>query len=242
MPRNEPSNFERLHGHMRNLKQELGIDMLHPNGVSIHGKTYPAYNKSIEFSTTNSKESGMVSLNIPLENGHRLFMFGHGLHHPEGVLNASFEVNYPHKWTDLNPGPWNGERTEGYSYYPKDTGILTPTNDEEMFKTDNLNPKSPKEFSDFIQRVSSVPTKGYKRSWSYSKDSKQMRDNPNEMMNKDDFSEFHKYKHLGHSLGSKNANPPHMVYTIIHGATPNYDYKIARHSYDIKTEQLRKQE
>ena len=50
MPRNEPSNFERLHGHMRNLKQELGIDMLHPHGVLIHGKMYPANNKSIEFS------------------------------------------------------------------------------------------------------------------------------------------------------------------------------------------------
>ena len=241
MPKNEPSNFERLHGHMSNLKQELGIDMLHPSGVSIHGKTYPAYNKQIEFSTTNSKDSGMVSFNIPIENGHRLFVFGHGLHHPEGVLNASFEVNYPHKWTDLEPdNTWNDGRTEGYSYYPKDTNAFTPTDDEEIFKTDNLNPKSPKEFSDFIQRVSSVPTRGYKRSWNYSKNSDQMRDNPDEMMNKDDFSEFHKYKHLGDGVGSKNADPPHMVYTKIHSATPSSDYNVVEHAYDIKTEQLRK--
>ena len=241
MPKNEPSNFERLHGHMRNLKQELGIDMLHPHGVSIHGKMYPANNKSIEFSTTNSKESGMVGFNIPLENGHRLFVFGHGLHHPEGVLNAKFEVNYPHKWTDLSPGPWNNERTEGYSYYPKNINPFTiPNTSEEVFETDNINPKSPEEFSDFMKQVSSVPTKGYKRSYNNSKNSKQMRDNPDEIMNKDDFSEFHKYKHLGGGLGGENADPPHIINTMVHSATSSSDYNMVRHGYDIKTEQLRK--
>ena len=242
MPRNEPSNFERLHGHMRNLKQELGIDMLHPHGVSIHGKMYPANNKSIEFSTTNSKESGMVGFNIPLENGHRLFMFGKGLHHPEGVLKATFEVNYPHKWTDLGPdNSWNDNRTEGYSYYPKTTNPFRNTPDyKEVFETDNLNPKSPEEFSDFIKQVSSVPTKGYKRSWKYSKNSDQMRDNPDEMMNEDDFAEFHKYKHLGGGLGSKNADPPHIINTLVHSATSSSDYNMVQHGYDIKTEQLRK--
>lgn len=241
MPRNEPSNFERLHGHMRNLKQELGIDMLHPNGVVIHGKTYPAYNKSIEFSTTNSRDSGMVGFNIPLENGHRLFVFGHGLHHREGVLNASFEVNYPHKWTDLEPdNTWNDGRTEGYSYYPKDNSILPPTDSEEVFKTDNLNPKSPEEFLNFMKQVSSVPTKGYKRSWQLSTTSDLMRANPDKMMNKDDFSEFHKSKHLGNGLGDKNAYPSHVIDTLIHSATSNSAYNIVKHAYDIKTEQLRK--
>ena len=243
MPKNEPSNFERLHGHMRNLKQELGIDMLHPHGVSIHGKMYPANNKSIEFSTTNSEDSGMVGFNIPLENGHRLFMFGHGLHHPEGVLNAKFEVNYPHKWTDLSPNVLPG-RTEGYSYYPKNTRPLTvPDTNKEVFKTDNLNPKSPEEFSDFIKQVSSKPTTGYKRSWTISQSSDQMRDIPDDMMNEDDFAEFHKYKNLGGGLGSTNADPSHIIKTRVHSAPAvNFDSGMREHTYDIKTEQLRKSE
>lgn len=241
MPKNEPSNFERLHGHMRNLKQGLGIDMLHPHGVSIHGKMYPANNKFIAFSKSNSQDTGMVGFNIPLENGHRLFMFGSGLHHPEGVLNASFEVNYPHKWTDLEPR-YSGQegRTEGYSYYPKNTNPFTVTNtNEEVFETNNLNPKSPEEFSDFMKQVSSVPTKGYKRSWNLSTDSRLMRDNPDEMMDENDFAEFHKYKDLGGGLGSKNADPSHIIKTTIFN-TPMINNE--EHTYDIKTEQLRKQE
>ena len=245
MPRNEPSNFERLHGHMRNLKQELGIDMLHPHGVSIHGKMYPANNKLMEFSTTNSQESGMVGFNIPLENGHRLFAFGSGLHHPEGVLNATFEVNYPHKWTDLPPGHVSSSdgRTEGYSYYPSNLRPLTvPDSDEDVFKTNSLNPKSPEEFSDFIKQVSSKPTTGYKRSWNLSTDSRLMRDNPDEMMNEDDFSEFNKYHDLGGGLGSKDATPSHIINTSVHSATSDGSFNIVKHDYDIKTEQLRKSE
>ena len=236
MPRNEPSNFERLHGHMRNLKQELGIDMLHPHGVSIHGKMYPANNKSIEFSTTNSEDSGMVGFNIPLENGHRLFMFGHGLHHPEGVLKATFEVNYPHKWTDIDPhSKWTDNRTEGYSYYVKNGDPFRKVN-EDVFQTDNLNPKSPEEFSDFIKQVSSVPTRGYKRSWNFSSP----QNNSNELMNEDDFAEFHKYKNLGGGLGSTNADPSHIIKTRIHSAPAATGYDMQEHTYDIKTEQLRK--
>jgi len=239
MPRNEPSNFERLHGHMRNLKQELGIDMLHPHGVSIHGKMHPANNKFIAFSKINSQDTGHVGFNIPLENGHRLFMFGSGLHHPEGVLKATFEVNYPHKWTDLNPNVLEG-RTEGYSYYPKTTNPFRNTpDDEEVFETDNLNPKSPEEFSDFIKRVGSKPTTGYKRSWNISKTTQQMRNNPDDIMNEDDFVEFHKYKHLGGGLGSKNADPSHIIKTTIFN-TPMINNE--EHTYDIKTEQLRKNE
>ena len=239
MPRNEPSNFERLHGHMRNLKQELSIDMLHPHGVSIHGKMYPAYNKHIAFSKTNSPDTGNVGFNIPLENGHRLYAYGRGLHHPEGVLKAEFEVQYPHKWTDLDPtAPKNKGRTEGYSYYPMLTNLFRHTpSDEEMFEIDNLNPKSPEEFSNFIKRVSSAPTKGYKRSWKLSTDSELMSNNPDEMMDEDDFAEFHKYKHVGDGLGSINANPSHTIKTIIF-STPMINNE--EHIYDIKTEQLRK--
>lgn len=241
MPRNEPSNFERLHGHMRNLKQELGIDMLHPHGVLIHGKMYPANNKFIAFSKINSHDTGHVGFNIPLENGHRLFMFGHGLHHPEGVLKASFEVNYPHKWTDLTPR-YSGQEglTEGYSYYPKTTNPFRNTpDDEELFETDNLNPKSPEEFSDFMKRVSSAPTTGYKRSWNVSKTTQQMHDNPDDFMDENDFAEFHKYKHMGGGLGSKNADPSHIIKTTIFN-TPMINNE--EHTYDIKTEQLRKNE
>lgn len=240
MPRNEPSNFERLHGHMRNVKQELGIDMLHPHGVSIHGKMYPAHNKHIAFSKINPSDTGNAGFNIPLENGHRLYAWVSGLHHPEGILKANFTVTYPHKWTDLDPTPKSEGRTEGYSYYPKMTNPFRDTpDDEEVFETDNLNPKSPEEFLDFMKQVSSKPTTGYKRSWKLSTNSELMRNNPDEMMDEDDFAEFHKYKHVGEGLGSKDADPSHIIRTTVF-STPMINNE--EHTYDIKTEQLRKVE
>ena len=244
MPRNEPSNFERLHGHMRNLKQELGIDMLHPHGVSIHDKMYPANNKTISFSEKNNPDTGFIGFNVPLENGHRLHIFGHGLHHPEGVLKAQFEVQYPHKWIDLDAtASWTEGRSEAYSYYPKDVHPLTNRakgiKNEDILEIDNLTSRHPEMLQDFMERVSSAPTKGYKRSWKLSTNSDLMRDNPDEMMNEDDFAEFHKYKHLGGGAGSKNASPSHVITATIH-STKGTPESIQDHIYDIKTEQLRK--
>lgn len=241
MPRNEPSNFERLHGHMRNVKQELGIDMLHPHGVSIHGKMYPANNKHIAFSKTNSPDTGNAGFNIPLENGHRLYAWVSGLSHPEGVLRASFAVQYPHKWTDLNTNrSWTEGRSEAYSYYPKvlDNSNLFEKNEDE-FSTDNLNPKSPEEFLDYMKQVSTAPRKGFKRSWSLPTKAKDFYEDTDSMMDDDDFIEFQKHRKLGGGVRSKDADPSHIIRTTVF-STPMINNE--EHTYDIKTEQLRKVE
>ena len=243
MPRNEPSNFERLHGHMRQVKQELGIDMLHPHGVSIHGKMYPANNKHIAFSKLNSPDGGNAGFNIPLENGHRLYAWVSGLDHPEGVLRASFAVHYPHVWTDENPTTNDkifNEKSKAYSYYPKilDNSNMFEKKDDE-FQTDNLNPKSSEEFLDFMKQVSTAPRQGFKRSWSLSTNAKDFYNHPDSMMDDDDFIEFQKHRNLGGGVGSKDADPSHIVRTTIF-STPMINHE--EHIYDVKTEQLRKNE
>jgi len=235
----EPSNFERLHEHLRQIKQELGIDMHHPHGVSIHGKMYPANNKHLDFSETNYPNFGNAGFNIPFENGHRLFTWIHGISNPKRKWTALFTLQYPHIWTDLpeTMGDRRFDEGKGYSYYPK----VPDEAPEDEFLIDSVNPKNPEEFSDFIKKVSTAPRKGFKRSWSISQTYKDFYNNPDSMMDDDDFIEFQKHADLGGGLGSKNADPSHLIKARIHNAKYRGD-NFKPHTYNIKTEQLRKNE
>lgn len=58
-------DFEFIHNNLRDIKEHTGIDILHSKGIVIHGRTYPAMDKTLY---SIGDEIG-VNATIPMENG-----------------------------------------------------------------------------------------------------------------------------------------------------------------------------
>jgi len=98
--------FQRVQNHFRFLKHTHNIDLTVPHGVAIDGKNYPAINKRITLGHTITPNfDSESSFYIPLENGSRV----HAVAYLGGPSSIHMQMHVPEIYLHAN-----GKRLYGY--------------------------------------------------------------------------------------------------------------------------------
>jgi hypothetical protein len=89
-------SFELLHQSLRDLKDNTGVDILHPRGVAIHGRVYPAQEKILY----HWGDSMGATATIPMENK--------TIVHVSAEKNFKKTTNTPKYGTIITPEKYEG--------------------------------------------------------------------------------------------------------------------------------------
>ena len=230
--------FIALQENLRNYKNNHGIDMLHPNGVIIHGKPYPAVEKRVFLNLkSGSKSVGYTnSFDIPMENGHRV-----DVRHSDWPLESGVttELSIPTRYHfhDLDTG-----KTSGGNYYRTvpDMSPLDPSHYSEInkalkdtpidYKIDANNKEG---FHKTMQTWSKLPRFGLEQTHSMNTKTGQPSSAAvsGRLMNDTELNEHFNDE----SLKIKDEKTPQHIDVYMTNDTNN---QMRNYTYNIKTEQL----
>lgn len=226
--------FEFIHNSLRDIKENSGIDILHPRGVVIHGRTYPATDKILY--RYNPDEIG-VNATIPMENGTIVYVSGmhrnHDLrdrHTNRIIVPKGHEASMFHQIPTARGNRGSGQRYvlqyDSYAY----RGEAAP-GEKEIPSTHSWTPgdANPEEITHLISKWARLPFRtrnldvppSHPDHFKFTDDQQQQWDTsgPHHSV----FSSGHPVQH------------PHEI-TIM--TDPGREFSM--HKYDINTEQLTK--
>lgn len=224
--------FKELQDTLRMYKNEHNVDLLHNQGVTIHGKTYPGMHKIVSmFQGTGYDNQPLSYLNhtidfhIPLENGHRIKVSNR---YDDGKLQ--FFQEFPTKYM-------HGDGNFHHTFHRVQQGsheLLDATHDQMGHGVLADYNNDPEEFHNLLKRFAKAPSTGFRATTNSNPTSYKVQ------MYTEDLQAAHK------SLAGKDEVSlfkqklsPHII-GVFSGPKPGVREDYSRALYNINTEQLTK--